>query len=228
MIPRWVPYVIFGLVTIPIAIAAHLRGSITANDLALISVSLTVAIVVFSVYLSHRQAYLQDSRNADMQALRHAIDSQVPGASDAGRRIAGYFLILSEDYRRTARVRTYMSLILVYATVFFVLSLILSVSYPGSIYWIAPYFLGVYFFGCAIIARQQNLGFSGVVRAVDMLTPSGFAKGLSGSPAPTHLTFPPRYRLVMQQLERDGWGDFLRELEAAPDPNELTEPWKRT
>lgn len=78
MVPKWVAYLVFGLAVVPVALAAHLRGSITTNDLALISVSLTVTVVMFSVYLFHRQAYLQDARNADVQALREALYSLQP------------------------------------------------------------------------------------------------------------------------------------------------------
>ncbi len=227
MTPRWVPYVVFGLAVIPVALAAHLRGSVTTNDLALISVSLTVTVVMFSVYLFHRQAFLQDARNSDMQALRHDLYSQSgTGSPDGARRVTGYFLILSEDYRRVARVRTYMSLLLIYATVAMVLALILSVSYPGTIYWISPYFVGTFFFGSAVIARLQNLGFSGCVPAVEWLTPTGVANAFRGTRKVVHLMFPARNRLVTERLELDGWGPFLRQLESEPDPNTLREPWK--
>lgn len=119
-----------------------------------------------------------------------------------------------------------MALILVYSTVALVISLVLSVAFPGTIYWLAPFFIGTFFFGSAIIARRQKLGYAARARAVEVLTPGGLANELRGSRELGDLLFPPRYPLVMAQLERDGWGAFLRRLEAAPDPNTLTEPWR--
>lgn len=225
MVPRWVAYAVFAIAVIPVAVAAHLRGSITTNDLALASISLTVTIVMFSVYLFHRQAFLQDARNADMQALRQDLYSQPPASLVNARRAAGYFLIQSELLRRAARVRAYMALLLVYAIIAIVIALVISIAFPGSIYWLSPYFIGTYFFGCAIIARQQDLGFAHPVKFVEALTPSGLASVIRGSADLPHLMVPPRYALVVEQLDRSGWKTFLRQLQAADDPTALREPW---
>lgn len=225
MAARWLPYLILGIAVIPVALAAHLRGSITSNDLALVSVSLSVAVIIFSVYFSLRTAYLYNARNADMTALRHDLNFPSAGAPDNTRRIAAYFLIFSKDYRRRARSRTYLAIILVYSAFCFVVALVLALAFPGSIYWLSPYFLGVFFFGAAIIGRQQNLGVDAPVPVLEAMTLTHRAKSGESPVVCSMLTYPPRYTLLTDQLKMDGMGDFLRDLETVPDPKALSTRW---
>ena len=225
MIPKWVPYLVYGLAIVPFAIEAHLKGSVTSNDIALISVSLSVSVIVFSVYFSLRTAYLYNARNADMTALRHDLNFPSSGAPDNTRRIAAYFLMFSEDYRRRARARTYVAIIVVYSAVLFLIALILALAFPGTIYWLSIYFLGVFFFGSAIIARQQNLGLTHPIRLLERMTFSIPPRGAPNSLGCSLFTYPPRFRLVTDQLEADGLGEFLRAVELAPDPKALSSDW---
>lgn len=222
---RWLPYVILAAVATPVAWVAHLRGSITTNDVALVSVSLSVAVIIFSVYFSLRTAYLYNARNADMTALRHDLNFPSAGAPDNTRRIAAYFLIFSEDYRRRARARTYLALILVYSAFLFVISLVLALAFPGAIYWLSPYFIGIFLFGAAVIARAQNVGIAGPVSLLERMTLTGGSRAPDGRVRSSEFTYPPRYRVVTDQLEIDGLGPFLRELETVPDPKELSREW---
>lgn len=225
MIPRWIPYVVFGVLLMPAAVEAHIQGSITSNDIALVSVSLSVAVIIFSAFFSLRTAYLYNARNADMTALRHDLNFPSAGTPDNTRRIAVYFLIFSEDYRRRARARTYLSLILVYSAVMFLIALVLTVAFPGSIYWIAFYFLGVFFFGSVLIARQQNVGYAAPVGILEGMTFSRPVRDSHNSLGCSVLTYPPRYRLVTDQMEADGLGEFLNELERVPNPQALSQQW---
>ncbi|MGC8563166.1 MAG: hypothetical protein ACP5NO_08275 [Thermoplasmata archaeon] len=207
------------LLSILTIIVHYFYGRLLSYSIALVSTSLSVDAIAFSAYLSLRTNLLYSSRQADMQAISFLKRCDAT-STDFDRYMAKRWIIFSEEYRRNSNVRGHSALLLAYAGILFVVSLVLIIL-SRKTYWLIPYYLGLLFFSSSMIVHRRGIGYLPQKSIIDYISPGNLLRFFGLGKSPDVLVLPPRFSFIYNAGEGfcAWWREFLYIIEHS---NELS------